>query len=334
MRTGVFLPAYVTPGEPPPSGAFLCDFARRAEDLGFDSVWVFDHLFDAPPSYRVVFLEPATTLALVIGATRRVTIGTGILVLPLRDPVLTAKEFANLDVLSDGRLVLGVGVGWDAREFQACGVPKVTRGRRMDEMLEIITGLWTHEAFAYEGRIFRIPEIRLVPRPRQTPRPPIWVAGGTVPPGSSRHITASPGYTFEPSIRRAARVNGLMTAYRSAPGLDARELVRTRDLLHAEARAAGRDPAALTLAHHDHVYIDPDPSPDRFRAVLARFSHNRYEDAAPFYLMGHPDELIPRFQARLDAGVDELTFNLLTPDPRQLELFATRIRPHLRRRPA
>src|SRR5262245_50152033 len=105
LRVGVFLPAYVLPDTPPPRGAFLSEFARRAEDLAFDSVWVFDHLFDAPPSYRAVFLEPATTLALAIAATRRVTIGTGILVLPLRDPVLTAKEFANLDVLSDGRLV-------------------------------------------------------------------------------------------------------------------------------------------------------------------------------------------------------------------------------------
>jgi len=111
VRFGVFLPAYVAPGEPPPQVAFLQDFARRAEDVGFDSIWVFDHLFDAPPSYRVVFLEPVTTLALVIPATRRVTIGTGILVLPLRDPVVTAKAFANLNVASENRLVFGVGVG-------------------------------------------------------------------------------------------------------------------------------------------------------------------------------------------------------------------------------
>jgi len=331
LRIGVFLPAYVLPDAAPPSGAFLTDFARRAEDLGFDGLWVFDHLFDAPPSYRVVFLEPATTLALVIGATRRVTIGTGILVLPLRDPVVTAKAFANLDVLSNGRLVFGVGVGWDEREFRACQVPKTSRGRRMDEMLDIIKGLWTQDTFGYEGRIFRIPEVRLVPRPVQKPHPPIWVAGGTVPPGTSRHITTSPGYTFEASIRRAARLgDGLMTAYRSCPGLDNSELMRTRALLLAEALAAGRDPAGLTFAHHDHVYIDPDPSVDRFREILARFSFNRYEDTAPIYLMGHPEELIPRFQARLDAGVDELAFNLLSPDPRQLDLFATRVRPHLR----
>ena len=133
LRFGVYLPAYVFPGEAAPTVGFLQDFARRAEDLGFDSLWVVDHLFASPPSYRVVFMEPVTTLALVVSATKRVTLGTGILVLPLRDPVVTAKAFANLDAASEGRVVLGVGVGWDEREFHACQVAKKTRGRRMDE---------------------------------------------------------------------------------------------------------------------------------------------------------------------------------------------------------
>jgi len=335
LRFGVFLPAAVYPGEAPPSATLLQDFARRAEDLGFDGVWVFDHLFEAPPSYRVVFLEPATTLALAAVATRRVTIGTGILVLPLRDPVLTAKTFANLDVISEGRLIFGVGVGWAEREFEASQVPRATRGRRMDEMLEIITGLWTEDAFAYEGQLFRIPEVRLAPKPVQKPHPPVWLAGGTVPPGASRHITESPGYSARRSIQRAARFgDGLMTAYRSAPGLDTSQLAETRRILVEEATALGRDPATIRFAHHDHLHIDLDPTPERLAAVLQRFTYNRYEDSAPIYLMGHPDELVPRFQARIDAGVEELTFNLLAPDPRQLDLFATRIRPHLKPRGA
>jgi probable F420-dependent oxidoreductase len=335
LRFGVFLPAAVYPGEAPPAAGFLQDFARRAEELGLDGVWVFDHLFAAPPSYRVVFLEPATTLALVAAATRRVTLGTGVLVLPLRDPVLTAKTFANLDLLSEGRLIFGVGVGWSETEFQASQVARPTRGRRMDEMLEIIRGLWTRDVFAYRGAVFTVPEVRLVPRPIQRPHPPIWLAGGTVPAGGSRHITGQPGYSARPSIRRAARLGqGLMTAYRSAPGLDTAELVATWRILEEEARVAGRDPATIRFAHHDHLHIDLDPTPDRLARVLERFTENRYADAAPLYLMGHPDDLIPRFQARIDAGVEELTFNLLTPDPAQLDLFVTRIRPHLRPRRA
>jgi alkanesulfonate monooxygenase len=333
VRFGVFLPAYVLPGEPAPTATFLQDFARRAEDLGFDGVWVFDHLFDAPPSYRVVFMEPLTTLALVVGATRRLALGTGILILPLRDPVLTAKAIANLDCASEGRVILGVGVGWDDREFRACQVPKEIRGRRTDEMLEIIAGLWTHESFAYEGRFFRIPEIRLVPRPVQTPRPPILVAGGLVPAGTSPHITTSKGYTPHRSLARAVRLgDGLMTAYRSAPGLDTRQLRASWELVCAAASEAGRDPRTLRFAHQDHLYIDRDATPERLGRVLSRFSHNRYEDTAPIYLMGHPDDLIPRFQARIDAGVQDLTFGLLSPEPTQLDLFMRDIRPHLKPR--
>ena len=333
-RFGIFLPACVYPGEAPPTLDRLRDYAHRAEDTGFDGLWVLDHLFDAPPSYRVVFLEPITTLALVASATRRMTLGTGILVLPLRDPVVTAKALANLDVATDGRLVFGAGLGWDEREFQAVQVAKSTRGRRMDEMLDVIRGLWTRERFSYDGAIFKIPAVSLVPRPVHQPHPPIWIAGGTVPPGTSRHITDKPGYTAERSLARAARMNGLITAYRASPGLDMTELVRSWSIVEANARAAGRDPSTLTFAHQDHLHIDLDPKPDRLRAVFERYTFNRYDDTAPLYLMGHPDELSPRLQARIDAGVTEILMNPLTPDPAQLELFARAIRPHLRARRA
>ncbi len=315
-RFGVYLPAYVFPGEAAPTAAFLQDFARRAEEVGFDSLWVIDHLFDAPPSYRVVYMEPLTSLALVAGATRRIHLGTGILVLPLRDPVLTAKGLANLDATSDGRLIFGAGVGWDAREFQACQVPKATRGRRMDEMLDIIKGLWTETAFSYQGRYFTLTDVTLVPKPVQQPHPPIWVAGGLVPSGASQHITSAAGYTPDRSFQRVARIaDGLMTAYRSAPGLDMSCLKASWERVCTEARALGRDPAILRFSHQDHLYIDPQATPDRLRAVFQRFSHNDYDHTAPIYLMGRPDELIPRIQARIDAGVQELTFNLLAPDP-------------------
>ncbi|MGI9426732.1 MAG: LLM class flavin-dependent oxidoreductase [Hyphomicrobiaceae bacterium] len=332
-RFGVFLPTYAYPDEPPPSAALLQDYARRVQDLGFDSVWVFDHLLEAPPSYKAAFLEPATSLMLAALATERVTVGTGVLVLPLRDPVLTAKMFANIDLLSEGRLIFGVGVGWAQDEFLASQVQLSARGRRMDEMLEIIIGLWTNDSFAFEGRHFAIPEIRLLPRPIQTPHPPIWLAGGTVPAGTSQHITKRPGYSAVPSIARVARSGqGLMTAYRSAPGLDVSCLVETRGLLHEELRNAGRDLSTVTFAHHDHVHIDLDPTSERLAAAMARFTHNRFQDSNAIYLMGHPDDLIAKFQARIDAGVEEVTFNFLTPDMGQLDLFMNRIRPHLRPR--
>jgi alkanesulfonate monooxygenase SsuD/methylene tetrahydromethanopterin reductase-like flavin-dependent oxidoreductase (luciferase family) len=153
LRIGVFLPSYVYPGDPPPTAAALQSYARLAEELGFDSVWVFDHLLDAPPSYKAAFLEPATTLALAALATKRVTIGTGVLVLPLRDPVLTAKAFANIDLLSDGRLIFGVGVGWAEQEFQASQVALAERGRRMDESLDGGCAAWSATMSAGKSRL-------------------------------------------------------------------------------------------------------------------------------------------------------------------------------------
>lgn len=330
LRFGVYLPAYVFPRESAPTATFLQDFARRAEDVGFDSLWVIDHLFDAPPSYRVVYMEPLTSLALVVGATRHISLGTGILVLPLRDPVLTAKTLANLDVASGGRLIFGAGVGWDTREFQACQVPKATRGRRMDEMLDIIKGLWTQDAFSYQGRYFTLSDVSLTPKPIQPSGPPIWVEGGLVPSGASQHITTAKGYTPNRSFERVARIaDGLMTAYRSSPGLDMSCLTASWECVCREAQALGRDPATLRFAHQDHLYIDPQATPDRLKSVLQRFTHNTYEDTAPIYLMGRPEELIPRIQARIDAGVQELTFNLLVHDPQQLDLFMRKIRPYL-----
>jgi alkanesulfonate monooxygenase SsuD/methylene tetrahydromethanopterin reductase-like flavin-dependent oxidoreductase (luciferase family) len=201
----------------------------------------------------------------------------------------------------------------------------------MDEMLQIITGLWTHDTFSYEGKHFKIPEISIVPRPVQTPRPRILVAGGLVPAGASKHITTSKGYTAHRSLERAATLgDGVMTAYRSAPGLDISQIVASWKIVCDAARAAGRDPESLTFAHQDHMYIDMEATPERLSRVLAGFSYNAYEATKSIYLMGRPDELIPRFQARIDAGVEEITFGLLRPDPNQLDLFMREIRPHLR----
>jgi alkanesulfonate monooxygenase SsuD/methylene tetrahydromethanopterin reductase-like flavin-dependent oxidoreductase (luciferase family) len=112
------------------------------------------------------------------------------------------------------------------------------------------------------------------------------------------------------------------------------ELRRSWSIVDGHARAAGRDPSTLRFAHQDHLHVDLDPKPERLRAVFERYTFNRYEDTAPLYLMGHPHDLIPRLQARIDAGVTDILMNPLTPDPAQLELFAHEIRPHLRARRA
>lgn len=332
VRFGAYLPAYHLPGERPPTARFLASYARRAEALGFDSLWVIDHLFVSPPSYRVAFLDPITALTVAAGATERVRLGTGVVVLPLRDPVLTAKALATLDALSEGRLIFGAGVGWDQQEFDACQIDRSSRGRRMDEMLDVIVGLWTQDAFSYDGRHFRLRDVSLVPRP--TRRPPLWLAAGTVPEGTSQHITERQGYRPQRSLRRVAeRADALMSAYRSVPDGDTRWLRQDRETLARLAREAGRDPGAIEHTLQDHMYIRMDGSRAAIEEAVRRFTFKPFDEIAPFYLLGTPEEIIPKLQARIDAGLSEIAINFIHPDPEQLDLFARHIWPFLRPAP-
>lgn len=174
--------------------------ARRAEDLGFDSMWVSEHLVLAdprvPPSPMDPtdpILEPLTTLAFVAARTERLRLGTGVVVLPLRNPLVVAKGLATLDVLSGGRLIFGIGVGYAPAEFRAIGVPLEGRGRRTDEYLEAILAVWTQSRPAFAGDYFSFEGIQAHPRPTQQPHPPV-VVGGWSPPALRRAISAAQGW--------------------------------------------------------------------------------------------------------------------------------------------
>lgn len=331
IRFGVYLPAYHLPTAASPTARFLSSYAQRAETFGFDSLWAIDHLFVSPPSYRVAFLDPMSVLALAAAATERVKLGTGILILPLRDPVLSAKALASLDVLSAGRLIFGAGVGWAQQEFDACQIKRSTRGRRMDEMLDIIRGLWTEETFSYNGQHFVLRDVRLDPHPIQKPYPPIWIAAGSVPRGTSEHITQQGGYLPERSFRRVARVaNSLMTAYRSIPNGDTTWLMRDRTMLQQLAIDEGREPTEIAHSHQDHMYIRMDGSRQAIESTVEQFTFKSFEEVAPYYLLGTPEEIIPKLQKRIEAGIQEIAINFIDPDPKQLELFSQYILPHVK----
>src|SRR5690242_14298782 len=147
--------------------------ARAAEAAGFDSLWAGDHV-----SFYVPILESLTLLSFVAGATERVKIGSSVYLLPLRHPTTTAKVASTLDVLSGGRLVLGVGVGGEfPPEFTASGVPVEERGTRTDEAIAILRRLWTEDGVVHEGRHFRFGPVALDPKPLQPAGPPIVVGG-------------------------------------------------------------------------------------------------------------------------------------------------------------
>jgi len=168
-------------------------FARRMEDLGYDSLWASDHVviphhiesrypysetgaFPLPPGAN--FLEPLTTLALVAGVTERVKLGTTILVLPHRHPVLAAKSLATLDHLSGGRVILGAGVGWMREEIELLGVPFDRRGAWSDEAIAVMRACWRDERTRYHGRFFSFEDVGAFPKPVRGDIP-IWIGGHT-----------------------------------------------------------------------------------------------------------------------------------------------------------
>ncbi|HEV3345582.1 MAG TPA: TIGR03619 family F420-dependent LLM class oxidoreductase, partial [Methylomirabilota bacterium] len=178
MKLGICLPHYGRPIEP----SRLAQLATRAEEVGLDSVWVTDHVVvprDVSLIYRDDMLDPLAVLPWLAGVTERIALGTSVIVLPYRSPLPVAKLLASVDVLSAGRLIVGVAVGWLEGEFAALGVPFRERGRRTDEAIEILRAAWTEEFPELETPRHRLAGVKVSPMPLQKPRPPILVGGAS-----------------------------------------------------------------------------------------------------------------------------------------------------------
>src|ERR1700704_1829254 len=175
MKVGVFVPSYLLPGQDAKHGDQIRRFATKAEELGFDSLFITDHLLTAARFYRVSWTEPLLTLAHVAAVTSRVKRGPSVLVLPPRQPVVLAKEISTLQHLSGGRFVYGVGTGWYPPEFESTGSTRHQRGPRTDEVLEATMQLLQGGHVTFEGKYYRINDITVEPLSHV---PPVWVAGG------------------------------------------------------------------------------------------------------------------------------------------------------------
>ncbi len=230
------------------SAAALTEFAQCAEKLGCASGWVSDHICwpadleskypytddgSFAPSPQMPWLDPLSTLTFIAGVTTKLRLGTSVLILPYRPPVLSAKQIATLDVLSDGRLILGVGVGWMAEEARVLGMPWDGRGARADEQLQLFSQLFGAATPNYDGRYYRIPEVGFEPKPVQDPLP-IWVGG------------SSPA-----AFERAARYGtGFHAAFQPLPVV-VDEFAQVVD----RASRCGRDASELTLSLR--IFLDP-----------------------------------------------------------------------------
>src|SRR5262245_24398475 len=156
--------------------------AQRAEHLGYDGIWVSDHIViphSAAERLGSMFYEPLTVLGFAAACTSKVRLGTTVLILPYRNPVVTAKALATLDVLSGGRVTAGMAVGWTEDEFKALGVPFRERGALSDEYIKAFKALWTQDKPAFQGNYVRFEHIAFEPKPVQQPHIPIWIGGNS-----------------------------------------------------------------------------------------------------------------------------------------------------------
>jgi probable F420-dependent oxidoreductase len=319
VRFGLRIPSYAPAGLTYQASRALLDYCRRVDNSPYEDIWVIDHLLASKGVYGVSWIDSLAMLAAAAGVTDRVGLGTAALVLPLRHPVILAKEIASVHMLSGGRFRLGVAVGWDPDEFAAVGVPLSERGKRTDEALELISRLLSEEEVTFEGRFWQVKDLTIYPRVPDLP--PVWVAGGTL-----THAPDTPDKPFmAPGVlARILAADGWMAR---SSGSDPGDVQNDWTVVQQHLRDNNRDPATLTFGATQFLHVVE--TTDRSRALdeqIPRFleimgEHRTVEDLRASYLTGTIDDMAGTIMALRRAGLQYLILTPLVDDPAQLELI-------------
>ena len=295
-----------------PDARALVEYGVRMEELGYDSLWVWDHiLLGVEPNFPII--DSLTLLTAIAARTSRIKLGTGILVLPLRNPVVLAKQLSSMDRLSGGRLLMGMASGWYKREFDAVGVPFDKRGKIMDENLDILTRFWTEDMVKGEWMNHKIPAGVMFPKPVQKPRPPILIGG-----------------YVDRVLQRAALAGDGWLTYFYRPESFAAAWAKIR----AFAVAGGKDPDTLLNAAQLPIRIGPSRSAVESGMMewlgkewdYASWSESTKDSA----ILGTVDECVAQLKEHLDAGVQKIIFVPYKYEMEQIEVIAREIIPRLK----
>jgi probable F420-dependent oxidoreductase len=311
VELGVLLPTRESVMSGRPETAPMLTMAERAEAAGFDSVWIGDSLTARPRH------EPLTLLAAVAARTRRVRLGTAVLLPVLRNPVVLAHIVGTLDRVAGGRVILGVGIAADTpairKEFAAAGVPFERRVGRFLETLEICRALWSRDHVSFAGKHFTLEDVTMEPKPHRAGGPPVWIGGS--------------GPT---ALREAARFDAW---FPTGPSVEF--FAEHFPAIRAAARAAGRDPEAVGGAAYITLALDPDRAAAEKR--LHDFLENYYAAPARAIMArqatyaGPIDGCVEWLQRWIDAGARHLMFRFAGGDQlAQVDEAASRLLPRLR----
>ncbi len=281
MRLGFNLPQI----GPAASAEAMVRVAQRAEELGYDSVWVTDRVLypiepqtpymgspdgSLPEVYKIVF-DPLESLTYVAAHTSRIALGTSILDMPYYNPVMLARRLTTLDVLSGGRLRVGLGQGWSKDEFDAVGASMAGRGRRADEFIGVLKAIWTTDPVEFNGKFYQVPKSIILPKPVQKPHPPIYLAA----------------FSDSGLKRTATMANGWLPAGVPPAGLK-QMIAGLKDI----ARQFGRDPAELEVIVRANILVTEEPLGD-----------------PRFIGTGTPEQIKADIAALRELGVAEVHFD-------------------------
>jgi probable F420-dependent oxidoreductase len=302
----------------------LIKLARKADALRYASVFVTDHVVIPTTNQSVYpystsgrfagdwtngYLEPMAMMGVLVGLTSRVKIGTSVLVVPYRNPVVTAKMLATLDVMSGGRIILGAGVGWMKEEFEAVQAPSFAqRGAVTDEYLRLMRAMWTEEPVEASGPHYRLPSVSALPKPRQKGGIPIWIGGHT-----------------DVALRRTGELADAWHPIGMRPPamLLPEEYAQKAATIRGWATKAGRDPRSIGLS----LRVPLELTPRRSKAPVS--------DQPGF--RGGAEEVIRHIRSYQALGVSHFVFDLSPPDLKgqlaMMERFADEVRPKVLRAP-
>jgi probable F420-dependent oxidoreductase len=294
-----------------PNARALVDYGVRVEELGYDSVWVWDHmLLGVEPNFPII--DSLTTLTAIAARTKRIKMGTGILVLPLRNAVALAKQLSSMDQLSEGRLVMGMASGWYKREFDALGIPFEKRGKIMDESLEVMRRLWSEASVSGEYPHYKLSKAVMYPKPAQKQIP--LLIGGYVDAVLKRAAVSGDGW--------------LTYFYRPA------DFKKSWDKILSFAKEAGKDPSKVLNASQLPIMVGKSRQAveaDMLDWLNKEWDFPAHSDCSrESAIMGSVDECVAQLKEHLAMGVQKIIFVPYKYQKEQVEIIAREIIPRLK----
>ena len=330
MRFGVYLPTFAWRDLRLDQAARVKAFARKAEELGFDALWVAEHFLEAPGLYGTVWMSPLLCLAHAASVTSRIRLATGLLIAPYYHPVTLAREIQTLWFLSGGRFVLGIGPGWDQHEFETLGMKLSERGRRTDEIIAALRRLLTERDVTFEGRYYRFQHVTIEPLLPRVPE--LWVGGG-----SKIQTSLSPDkpYVVPAVLNRIAGADGWLARAAGSQQMVKDDVRAIRE----HCAKIGRDPNSLRYGHLNFLHLvdtsDREKALSLQRPIFERVmgTHRTFENLQQSYFLGTTREIVERIRDLAAAGVQDMVLATCDYDLEQLERFATDIVRRFEREP-